>query len=158
MVYTLVHLSSQHLGWMFPVCNCRVENRPGPVASGSQQMPSALQVLTSHVGFFCPLSWAELRCSPSYPLLAEVVSKWDSLCWAHSPEDYYLLLGIRLWFICNLYWSLKFFFFFLLSCAAFGILVSQPRVEPGPQQWKHEVLTTGLPGDSWQISQDFRIE
>lgn len=116
MVYTLVHLSSQHLGWMFPVCNCRVENRPGPVASGSQQMPSALQVLTSHVGFFCPLSWAELRCSPSYPLLAEVVSKWDSLCWAHSPEDYYLLLGIRLWFICNLYWSLKFFFFFAVLC------------------------------------------
>ena len=144
---------------MCPVHNWWVENRPGSAALGSQQMPSALRVLASHVGFFCPSSWAELRCSPSYPLLSEVVSKWDSLCWAHFPEDYYLLLGIRLSFICNLYWSLKFcFVLFSLSCAAFGILVSQPGVEPRPQQWKHEVLTTGLPGHSWQISQDFRIE
>ena len=38
------------------------------------------------------------------------------------------------------------------------ILVPQPRIEPGPQQWKHQVLTTGPPGNShaksWLIGKD----
>ena len=30
------------------------------------------------------------------------------------------------------------------------ILIPQPGIEPlAPQQWKHVVLTTGLPGNSW---------
>lgn len=68
------------------------------------------------LGLFLPLilSWTEM-----FTILSPVVrsgSKWDSLCWAHFPEDYYLLLGIRLWFICNLYWSLKFCFVFAVLC------------------------------------------
>ena len=35
--------------------------------------------------------------------------------------------------------------FFVLFC---GILVPQPGIEPGPRQWKHQLLTTGLPGNS----------
>ena len=43
-----------------------------------------------------------------------------------------------------------FFFFFLLRHMACGIwdLSSQPGIEPGPQQWKCRVLTTGPPGNS----------
>ena len=33
---------------------------------------------------------------------------------------------------------------------ACGILLPWPGIEPGPQQWKHRVLTTGLPGNSPQ--------
>ena len=43
---------------------------------------------------------------------------------------------------------LKKFYLFLLCHVACGILVPQPGIEPGPQQWKHNVLTTGSPGDS----------
>ena len=37
---------------------------------------------------------------------------------------------------------------FWLFCAACGILVLWPGIEHGPRQWKHEVLTIGLPGNS----------
>ena len=44
------------------------------------------------------------------------------------------------------------FFLFLLFVwprwAACGIVVPQPGIEPGPQQWKRQVLTTRLPGNS----------
>ena len=40
------------------------------------------------------------------------------------------------------------FFFFQSCCAACEILVPGPGVEPGPWQWKHRVLTTGLPRNS----------
>ena len=30
-----------------------------------------------------------------------------------------------------------------------GILVPRPGIEPRPRQWKHQVLTTGQPGNSW---------
>ena len=46
---------------------------------------------------------------------------------------------------------LQIFFFFLPFLAALntcGILVSHPGMEQGPLQWKHGVLTTGLPGNS----------
>ena len=33
-------------------------------------------------------------------------------------------------------------------CMALRILVPQPGIEPGLLQWKHQVLTTGLPGNS----------
>ena len=39
-------------------------------------------------------------------------------------------------------------FFFWLYHAACRILVPQPGIEPKPQQWKCQVLTTGLPGNS----------
>ena len=40
--------------------------------------------------------------------------------------------------------------FFNLSCVACGLLVPQPGVEPGPQQWKRWVLTTG-PSERFQL-------
>ena len=48
--------------------------------------------------------------------------------------------------------SILFFFFFWPHCTVCGILVHQPGNEPGPQQWKHWVLTTGLPGNSLTTS------
>ena len=39
-------------------------------------------------------------------------------------------------------------FFFLAALIICGILVSQPRMEQGPLQWKRGVLTTGLPENS----------
>ena len=41
-----------------------------------------------------------------------------------------------------------FFFFFWPCHVVCGILVPWPGIEPGPQQWKHWVLTTGPPGNS----------
>ena len=38
--------------------------------------------------------------------------------------------------------------FFWLCHLAFGVLVPWPGIESGPQQWKSQVLTTGLSGDS----------
>ena len=43
---------------------------------------------------------------------------------------------------------LKIYYFFWPHHAAFGILVPRQGMEPGPQQWKHQVLTTGPPGNS----------
>ena len=43
---------------------------------------------------------------------------------------------------------IKFFLFLLLLCfVASGILVPWLGIKPGPQQWKHQVLITGLPGN-----------
>ena len=39
-------------------------------------------------------------------------------------------------------------FVFCLHCTVCRILVPRPGIEPGPQQWKHWVLTTGKPGNS----------
>ena len=44
---------------------------------------------------------------------------------------------------------LFFFFFFWSLCAACGILVPGPEMEPMPLHWNREVLTTGPPGKSW---------
>ena len=43
------------------------------------------------------------------------------------------------------------FFFFWLHHSACGLLVSRPGSEPRPGQWKCQVLTTGLPGNSQQM-------
>ena len=47
-------------------------------------------------------------------------------------------------------WSFSFFFFlfFLPLCASCGISVPQPGIESGPQQWRHWILITRLPGNS----------
>ena len=49
-------------------------------------------------------------------------------------------------------WLNSFFFFF--AWVACGTLVPQPQIQPGPPQWKHQLLTTGLPENSqeWQNS------
>ena len=44
---------------------------------------------------------------------------------------------------------LLFFLFFCLHPTAWRILVPWPGIEPGPCHWKRGVLTTGLPGNSW---------
>ena len=41
-----------------------------------------------------------------------------------------------------------FVFPFLPPCVACRILVPSPGIEPGPPQWKHQVLTPGPPGNS----------
>ena len=38
-------------------------------------------------------------------------------------------------------------FFFLMPLVAYGIVVPQPEIKPGPQQWKHQILTTKPPGN-----------
>ena len=43
------------------------------------------------------------------------------------------------------------FFFFWPHPAACRILVPRPGTEPVPLQWKHGVLTTGLPGNSLKL-------
>ena len=48
----------------------------------------------------------------------------------------YLILGV---FFLFLFWPCH------MTC---GILVRQPRTEPGPWQWKCQVLTIRLPGNS----------
>lgn len=42
----------------------------------------------------------------------------------------------------------SFFFFFRPQCGAYGILLPQPGVEPGPPQGKYQVLITGRSGHS----------
>ena len=42
----------------------------------------------------------------------------------------------------------SFVFCFWPRCAACRILVPRPGTEPGPRQWKRQVLTTGPPGNS----------
>ena len=45
--------------------------------------------------------------------------------------------------------NMNFIYFFFWPChVVFGILVPRPGIEPGPQQWKYGVLTTGPPGNS----------
>ena len=53
--------------------------------------------------------------------------------------------------------SFTFFFSFLCwpRCTACRILVPPPETEPGPQQWKYRVLTTGLPGNS--LGRSFKL-
>ena len=55
------------------------------------------------------------------------------------------------------------FFVFWPHCTVCGILVPWPGIEPGPQQWERQVLTTGSPGNSqvvgflktyWKVSLD----
>ena len=41
-----------------------------------------------------------------------------------------------------------FVLFFQPCCTASRIFVPQPGIEPGPCEWKHQVLTTGPPGNS----------
>ena len=42
-------------------------------------------------------------------------------------------------------------FIFWPRCTARRILVPRPGTEPGPQQWKHRVLTTGPPGNCLKL-------
>lgn len=52
----------------------------------------------------------------------------------------------------TLFGLLFFFFFFFGPCHAnWGILVSWTGTEPRHQQWKHWVLITGHPGNSWKL-------
>ena len=55
-----------------------------------------------------------------------------------------LLLSVSSLFV----WPNSFFFLIWPYLVACGILGPQPRIEPGPLLWKHEVLTVGLPRES----------
>ena len=59
------------------------------------------------------------------------LSSWEGQCWV-----YLLLLFVYFWLCC-------------MTCSIF---VPQPGIEPEPQQWKHQILTTGLPGSSWMVN------
>ena len=50
-----------------------------------------------------------------------------------------------LWVCLRVLWD---FLFFQPCCTASRILVPQPGIEPGPCEWKHQILTTGPPGNS----------
>ena len=54
------------------------------------------------------------------------------------------------WLEVSLFVCLFFMFvcFFWPRCVACRILLPLPGIEPGPRQWKHQVLTTGPPGNS----------
>ena len=51
-------------------------------------------------------------------------------------------------FVCFLFWP---------HCTACGILVPRPGIEPGPQEWKHRVLTTGPPGNSHRWNKNIML-
>ena len=51
-----------------------------------------------------------------------------------------------------------FFFFFWLCCPACGILIPQPGMNLCLLQGKHGVLTTGLPGKSWNKHLSVHLE
>ena len=80
------------------------------------------------------------------PLFAEIsiswlpprVSQWDALVGTGGPKE-----G-RIQSISPHLSYLVFFGF-----AASGILVPQPGIEPLPLQWKHGILTSRLPGNSF---------
>lgn len=54
--------------------------------------------------------------------------------------------GVKQWRLYEV--SLSFFFSFRLHLATCRIFIPQPGVEPWAWQWKPQVLTTGLPGNS----------
>ena len=60
-------------------------------------------------------------------------------------------MWIRLVFSTTLFFStceiISFFFFFWLCHEACRILIPWAEIEPRPWQWKHQVLTTGPPGN-----------
>jgi len=47
--------------------------------------------------------------------------------------------------------------FFWLCLSAFGILVRDQGLNPGPQQWRRGVLTTGPPGNSLRAVVEFQV-
>ena len=51
----------------------------------------------------------------------------------------------------------EFLFVFCPCHAACEIFVHQAGIEPEPQQWKHQILTYGLPGSFWTIFFFFAI-
>lgn len=62
-----------------------------------------------------------------------------------------------LWSFISDFWSILdvfhlFFFFCLVTPRSLQDLSSPSRVESGPPQWKHWVLTSGLPGNSLHLS------
>ena len=52
-------------------------------------------------------------------------------------EDIFMSIRMKVFFLFVL------FFFFLLCCTAWMISVPRPGIEPGPQQWRSRILTTG---------------
>ena len=67
----------------------------------------------------------------------------------HMTGKFITWLSISAWCVCVCVCVCVFFFYFIWpDCAACGILVPWSRIKSGPQQWKHCVLATGLPGNS----------
>ena len=52
---------------------------------------------------------------------------------------------------------IKHFYFFWLGHTACEILVPPPGIELGPPQWKHQVLTTGPPGNCQKLTSFIQI-
>ena len=50
--------------------------------------------------------------------------------------------------VCVCVFAFFFFFFFFLYHTAGRLFIFQPRIEPGPLQWKHQILTSELSGSS----------
>lgn len=65
-------------------------------------------------------------------------------------ENFNILYRFIFCFQCFIFYSyaqIGFFFFFGYAVAC-GSLVPWPRIKPKPLQWKHWVLTTGMPGNT----------
>ena len=66
-----------------------------------------------------------------------------------NVEKLFMCLWPSVYFLWhNVYSCLLTFFFFWPCHVACRILVPRPRIKPGPRQWEHWLLTTGLPGNS----------
>ena len=79
---------------------------------------------------------------------------WATNTFTFLSMDHYKqtwsLLSIKDKCIIILFWLGLLFIIFIFwpHHAVCRILVPWPRIEPGPRQWKYQLLTTGLPGNS----------
>ena len=76
---------------------------------------------------------------------------WGYGCVNQLDCSNHFILYVCIYKIMTLYTSLYFLIFFFIFWphrTACGISVLQPRIEPGPRQWKRWILTTRPPGNS----------
>ena len=61
----------------------------------------------------------------------------------HFNDYFKYPLKYSFFFFLSTFFFFFFFSLFRLFCAAWGILVPQAGIKPGPLWWKHSILTTG---------------
>ena len=126
--------------WLSHTCQCptHLPQHPPPSPNGClPRIPAPLSLMTLYV---CGTGSARVhravrsaKCPVSSPQLMVSEEIQKTPCSASTVEPYH--------------WP-EIPLFFWPHHAACSILVPQPGIEPGPQQWKRRVLTTGPPGNS----------
>ena len=104
------------------------------------------------------LNWTEIfgcLLLPRYPEKSPSVRHfWETvLNWTELSSKCYFVMTL-FWLVYLLY-ILGFFvclFLFIFRYAVCRIFIPWPKIEPGLQQWKGQVLTSGLPGNSLRVS------